>query len=338
MRYNRLMKLVLAVLCTLYFGSYSYAQIRVVNYNIANLRGDHEALQQVFDIASEDDSHGKAMQVSIFLFQEVPESKVKPLHALLGPNYSKGTFTDQGESSRAGAQAMFYDATQLIEQVDSHKDIFTGAGRYADRWELRGVGKRKGTVLWVYSTHLKASRGEDNQDQRKTGAVAILEDIATLPEGSFVILAGDMNFYNNQEPAYQAITKLLRDPLGAGAWSDEDGAIKHTQSPRTIREGGLIHGGLDDRFDFQFISESLRDGKGLDIVEGSYHSLGNDGRHYDVAINRGDNTYFANDPIRANTLATALHDASDHLPVMADYDLVSKTPQETVPAPATEQN
>ena len=76
----------------------------------------------------------------------------------------------------------------------------------------------------------------------------------------------------------------------------------------------------------------------MDIVEGSYHSIGNDGTHYDVAINKGDNTYFANDPIRANTFATALHDASDHLPVMADYDLVSKTPQETVPAPATEQN
>ncbi len=154
-----------------------------------------------------------------------------------------GTYTNQGESG--GAQAMFYESTQLIEKVASHKDIFTGAGRYADRWELRGVGKNEGVSLWVYSAHLKASKGSKNKDQRLTGAKAILEDIATLPKGSNVLVVGDMNFYTNQEPAYQALISVLIDPLGTSEWTGKDNAVKHTQSPRKVRKGGLIHGGLD---------------------------------------------------------------------------------------------
>nr|MBC8523386.1 hypothetical protein [PVC group bacterium] len=162
------------------------------------------------------------------------------------------------------------------------------------------------------------------KEQRLFGALAILEDIATLPEGENVIVAGDMNFYSNKEPAYQAFVEILIDPLGTKEWAKENGALKHTQSTRKMRKGGLIHGGLDDRFDFQFISTSLQDGIGLDIVRGSYHALGNDGEHYDIAINEGDNEYYSHDKTRSNELATALHEASDHIPVIADYDVIKQ--------------
>ena len=131
-----------------------------------------------------------------------------------------------------------------------------------------------------------------------------------------------MNFYNVKEPGYTLVTSTLIDPLGKDEWSGNDDALKHTQSPRKIRKGGLASGGLDDRFDFQFISKSLSDGEGLDIVPGSYHALGNDGNHYDIAIHDGENEFFDGDTTRSNTLALALHNASDHLPVIADYDVI----------------
>jgi endonuclease/exonuclease/phosphatase family metal-dependent hydrolase len=177
---------------------------------------------------------------------------------------------------------------------------------------------------------LKASKGRENKTQREFGAKAILENIATLPEGANVIVVGDMNFYSVREPAYQAFIGVLSDPLGTDEWAGTDDASKHTQSPRKKRGGGLASGGLDDRFDFQFISKTLQDGNGLDIVRGSYHALGNDGKHYDIAINDGDNTYFSKDKTRSNDLATALHEASDHIPVIADYDVVK---QEKTKAP-----
>jgi hypothetical protein len=217
---------------------------------------------------------------------------------------------------------MFYHSQQLIEKPEDHVDIYTGATRNADRWHLIGIGENNGIDLWVYSAHLKASPGRENKEQRVFGVKAILEDITTLSEGANVIVVGDMNFYTVREPAYQAFIEVLIDPLGTDEWAGIDDAKKHTQSTRKERGGGLASGGLDDRFDFQFISTSLQDGKGLDIVRGSYHSLGNDGNHYDIAINDGDNVYFSLDTARSNDLATALHDASDHVPVLADYDVV----------------
>ena len=308
------MNKVFAILFTLMFVAVAQAQIRVVNYNIAKLQGNQEALKQVLTISSEDDSHGDAIQVSIFLFQEVSQGNETVLHQLLGDAYSMGTYTNQGESG--GAQAMFYESTQLIEQVDSHKDIFTGAGRYADRWELRGIGENKGVSLWVYSAHLKASPGSNNKDQRLIGAKAILEDITILPEHANVLVVGDMNFYSKKEPAYEAFVEILTDPLGTEGWKND--AVKHTQSPRKVRKGALIHGGLDDRFDFQFISASLQDGKGLDIIVGSYRAFGNDGNHYDEAFNEQGKPFFDNN----EELANALHDASDHIPVIADYEII----------------
>jgi endonuclease/exonuclease/phosphatase family metal-dependent hydrolase len=296
------------------------AQIRVVNYNIHYCSADLDAMKKVFIAAAQDDTHGEAVPVSMFVFQEVSKGKDNILHGLIGDTYSKGTYTNQGESG--GAQAMFYNSTQLIEVLEDHNDIYTGATRNADRWHVIGIGENKGVDVWVYSAHLKASTGTENKTLREAGVKAILEDIATLPEGSHVIVVGDMNFYTVNEPAYTLMTQSLIDPLGTDEWAGTDNAMKHTQSPRKIRVGGLASGGLDDRFDFQFISKSLQDGKGLELVRGSYHALGNDGKHYDVAINDGKNEFFDGDATRSNSLALALHDASDHIPVIADYEVV----------------
>jgi hypothetical protein len=219
---------------------------------------------------------------------------------------------------------MFYHAEQLIEKQEDHADIYTGATRNADRWHLLGIGENKGVDLWVYSAHLKASLGRENKEQRVFGVKAILEDITTLPEGANVIVVGDMNFYTVREPAYQAFIEVLIDPLGTDEWAGIDDAKKHTQSTRKERGGGLASGGLDDRFDFQFISSSLLDGEGLDLTPGSYHSLGNDGKHFDVAITEGESSYFSNDTARSAQLATVLYEASDHLPVIADYDFAQQ--------------
>ena len=322
-------KLLMLAFCFVYV-SVAQAQIRVVNYNVHFCSADMDAMAAVLDAASQDDSHGKAIPVSIYLFQEVTSGKDKILHSLIGESYSSGTYTNSGESG--GAQAMFYHAQQLIEKPEDHVDIYTGATRNADRWHVVGIGKNEGIDFWVYSVHLKASKGSENKTQREFGVNAILEDIETLPKGANVIVGGDMNFYSVREPAYQAFIDVLVDPLGTDEWAGEDNASKHTQSPRKERGGGLASGGLDDRFDFQFISKSLQDGIGLDITTGSYHSLGNDGKHFDVAINEGENVYFGTEKIRSNALATALHNASDHIPVIADYDLIKAEK----PLPASE--
>ncbi len=305
-------------------GMPAAAQVRVVNYNIADLAGDHAALTAVFAEASADDSHGFASPVTIYLFQEVDENDIGTIGKLLGPEYTMGTFTDQNDSSWGGAQAMYYRSDQVIEHTASHADIYTYASRHADRWRLDLLGYENQSI-WVYSMHLKSSTGSSNQETRRAGAENVRDDIMTLPGGSHVIVAGDMNFYSPSEPGYVWFTDpgdgQVIDPLGSGSWSGSSNAIKHTQSPLATSAGGLIGGGLDDRFDFQFLSANMLDGDGLSAIDGTYRSLGNDGQHYNDAINTGNNTYFPLDTVRSNALADDLIVASDHLPLIADYQI-----------------
>jgi len=303
----------------------SSAQIRVVSYNSAQFNGDANAMAEVLLAASNDDSHGFATPVSIFLFQEVDEAELATLQKVVGTGYTLGTFTDQNDSSWGGAQAMFYRSTQFIENTSLHVDIFTGAGRHADRWALNVTGYT-GKRIYVYSMHLKAGTGSANEETRRSGAESVRDDIATLPVGSHVIVCGDMNFYSANESAYNWFTVpgdgQILDPLGNGnPWGGATYALKHTQSPLASQNGGLIGGGLDDRFDFQFLSPSLMDVGGFNLIDNTYRSLGNDGAHYNQAINAGNNFYFPNDTQRGNSLADALIVASDHLPLIADYQV-----------------
>ena len=75
---------------------------------------------------------------------------------------------------------------------------------------------------------------------------------------------------------------------------------------------------MDDRFDFQLVTGELMDDEGLSYISNSYRAFGNDGTHF-----------CCNSPITTGTGAsptvlTALTTASDHIPVVADYQLPAK--------------
>lgn len=306
-------------------------QLRVVNYNVANLNGDLGALGSVLDALVIDDRPGFAVAPHVLVFQEVGSDDLATLQSLLnaaapsGVVYVAATYTNIGEDGSGGAQALFYRDDVLGEDAAAHADVFTFAGRYADRWRLTLDGyDAPEASFYVYGMHLKASTGARNEELREDGALAIRANAATLPAGSHVIYAGDMNFYDNGEPGYAAFLSggagQAIDPLGSGSWNGSGQAIKHTQSPR-LNGDGLVGGGLDDRFDFQLSTAAMHDGEGLSLMSAVYRAFGNDGQHYDDAINAGNNFYYAGQVARSNALADDLHDASDHVPVIAEYQL-----------------
>lgn len=320
--------LVTSVLVVAGLASSTMAQVRVVNWNIARLNGDPQAIEEVFVALAEDDVPGFATAPAVLILQEVTNSARVAVENILadaipGVPYETATFTiGSSENGSGGAQMLVYRSDLLEEIPAGHRDISTGAGRNTDRWQLRIRGSDDdGGVLWIYGMHLKASTGSSNAEIRRLGAVAIREDADTLPAGSNIVYAGDLNVYGNSEPAYQEFLSAgpgrAEDPLGTGSWSGASNAIKHTQSPR-LEGGALVGGGLDDRFDFQLLSPPLFDGDGFSLMPATYRSFGNDGDHYNVSINTGNNTYFPGQTARSNGLADALHDASDHIPVVAD--------------------
>ena len=82
---------------------------------------------------------------------------------------------------------------------------------------------------------------------------------------------------------------------------------------QSIGDGGAT-GGLDDRFDFILVSAALMDDQNTAyIIPESYRPWGNDGQHFNQSINDGTNG------VVPEKVADALHVASDHLPVVADF-------------------
>ena len=75
---------------------------------------------------------------------------------------------------------------------------------------------------------------------------------------------------------------------------------------------------MDDRFDWIFASSAvIEETYEMTYVENTYIVLGNDGAHFNQAINSGTNSAVSQE------IADALHGASDHLPVFADFQFPS---------------
>ena len=311
-------------------SSATQAQVRCMSWNVAKAIGDLAAIEDVFAAAASDNRPGFAVAPAIIALQEVTSSSRSTIETLVAngipsASYETATYTSAGsEDSSGGAQLLLY-RSDVFEEIDSgHRDIFTGAGRRADRWQLRLVGSEDpGGEIWVYGMHLKANNTSADADLRFEGAEAVRNDADGLPAGSNIIYLGDLNVYSNGEPAYQEFLSSgsgqANDPLGSGSWGGSSNAIRHTQSPRQNSSGGLVGGGLDDRFDLQLVSDALFDGEGLSLVAGTYRALGNDGNHYNVSINAGNNSYYPGETSRSNALADALFEASDHIPVLSDW-------------------
>ena len=138
------------------------------------------------------------------------------------------------------------------------------------------------------------------------------------------ILLGDLIFYTSDEDAYHNVissnnpASRLNDPINMpGDWHN-DAAFSsiHTHSTRTaqLSDGG-VNGGLDDRFDFQLVSDHIMgDSAGVMYVPGSYTALGQDGLHFNKAL--------IDTPVNTSAPAAviqALYEMSDHLPTLARY-------------------
>ena len=74
---------------------------------------------------------------------------------------------------------------------------------------------------------------------------------------------------------------------------------------------------MDDRFDFQLVTNEFTDGEGLSYIVGSYRPFGNNSTH---DLNGEITTGTGASPTILNALATT----SDHLPVVTDYQVPAK--------------
>ena len=303
--------ILLSFLC-FYHPLIAQSSFRMVTYNILYYDGTerNEYLKTVLD----------ELDADLIVVQEMQSQNGVDTFAesVLNNEFSTISFHGDGWSND---NHVFYNP--FLMEIISSTYIPTALRDIAE-YKIRFP--RTEDTLYVYSAHLKAGNpdfGDGDDDEKRLAEVTILRDnyLNYHPEGTKFIVSGDLNLYTAQEPAYQ---KLLAEEVGNhgqsfdpidryGGWHNNVSfADVHTQSTRSsdIGDGGSP-GGMDDRFDFILVSEAL-----LEKVEtGSYLAFGNDGNHFNQSINDPPNSAVSAE------VADALHYASDHLPVVADFDL-----------------
>jgi len=296
--------------------------IRVVTYNILNFPGSTGAEREDDFRTVTGELDADVLVVQEMLSASGVEQFLNNVLNYGSPGaYAAVPFVDGPDTDNA----LFY-RTSTIEFV-STQQLHT-ALRDISEYVVRPVGYASDdAALRIYSLHLKAGSTSSDQSKRLAEASVLRDHTNSFEPGRHFVAAGDLNIRASTEAAYQRLVGSeandngrFKDPIGApGNWHDNAGfAAIHTQSPRTASFGGGATGGMDDRFDQILISYALDDGEGLDYIGGSYVAFGNDGYHFNIAINEGTN--YAVGPV----VADAIHEAADHLPVYADFQVPAR--------------
>jgi hypothetical protein len=274
--------------------------------------------------------------------------------------YANSTF-QAGESGNTltngnGPNALVYNtrtvqllASSPVDPPGGKSKLGSASGEYREvmRYEFApaGVTASLANEFYIYVSHYKSGTGITNEQDRLGEAQIIRNDEAnSLSAGARVLYVGDYNVESSDEPMYQTIlSNAAPEGVARGQGFDPLNLSNDTNiiwSTSTTDAGILAmlteHGyDLEFRDDLQAMTSNVCYGVpgGLAYVPGTYHAFGNSGNTpYGGSVDSGGNPALANrlatnGPvfIGAAQLYLDLTEASDHLPVVADY---------TVPMPA----
>jgi hypothetical protein len=194
-------------------------------------------------------------------------------------------------------------------------------------------------TVWLYVAvgHLKAGGTASDIAQRGQEAGSLVQHWRSTGLRGNLLVMGDLNVSASTEPAFDSLLNAgsvpnhrLKDPVSRlGSWSGNSSfALWHTQSPRTTSNGCASGGGLDDRYDHILVNDFVMgDSAGLRYVPASFRILGNDGNRFNGNVN---GTFNASVPL---SVANALYDISDHLPVVLKLAVGPALPSSTQGGP-----
>jgi hypothetical protein len=315
----------------------AHAQLRIVDYNTAG--GPRAGMGTILQAIGDEQASGIVKQIDVLSLQEqnssatTTQSIVNILNGIYGPGtYSRATL--DGGTTGAGRPGLIYNTqtVQLIEQTTASTTSSSGAARQTMRYRLRPLGYDVAADFYLYSSHYKASDTSADAARRNVEAQQVRANANALGS-AHLIYSGDFNIYRSTEPMWATLTGAgsgqAFDPINRiGAW--HDGASfrdVHTQNPAG---SGFVGGGMDDRFDFQLLSGEMLDNEGMSLIPGTYRAFGNTNTHsVNGAITSGSAAALQARLLgytqpQAQAVLNGLAAESDHLPVVADYQLPAK--------------
>ncbi len=312
---------------TLFVKAQNSTQLKVMTYNLLNFPDGRNDCSNNLQVQNRVDTLAKIINTilpDVFIANEVQTQRganlvlTNALNVNGRTNYQMAEFGYQGSGGYVN-NAVYYNADKLhlysqhliqtqIRPVDHI--VFYGKDPMLD--QLFDT-----TFINVFAVHLKAGSGTSEAATRGVQCRDIRAYVDTKPINQTYIIGGDMNVYRSTEEGYAALTtggvNPFKDPINRpGKWNSS-ATFKdiHTQSTRNGQniECGST-GGLDDRFDQLLVSANvLNTNNRVHYINGTYKAIGNDGNHYNVALNTGTNSMYS------QALVNALYYMSDHLPV-----------------------
>lgn len=299
--------------------------MRVVNWNTLN--GPNDAADDanfttVLQAIGNETVQGNTQRIDILALQETdpPGSgdSIGRVQSVLNTLYPSANYLDVVTSIDGGGDSTgFVFDTTTVSLLASTQVAPGSLTHNAIRGKFRPVGTLGESDFYVYSVHLKSGDTGPDATLRGSEAALIRADADGLNDGANVLIVGDFNMKTSDETAYSNLIASgfgqVQDVADApGDWFNNPAFRSlHSQDPQNS---------MDDRFDIQFASGEFFDGVGVDYVSNSFHVFGNNGTHtFDGAITTGTGA--------SPAVLNALFAASDHLPVVADYEIIVSTPR-----------
>jgi Dockerin type I domain/PEP-CTERM motif len=309
---------------------------------------------------------GDAQPIDVLGLEELnntPSNTEQAIVNSLNSLYGAGTYAfsnqvDLTDSTTAGSgpSGLIYNTktVQIVSSTALGTVSGSGPGRQPLRFLLQPVGYGSNADFYMYVDHAKADQGASDATRRTIEADEVRQDADGLPANSHIIFTGDWNLAGSTngtttsgsaEGAYKDLTaapgttlasgtkagsEQVNDPVATSFQADSSAAsnIKlYTESATT----------LSARFDLQLDSPAVvpaNNQPGLQLVPDTYMSFGNsyyvgntlsttETLNGNVSVN---NTGPLTDLSNRSAVLTALTQLTDHLPVVADYNIVGINP------------
>ena len=190
--------------------------------------------------------------------------------------------------------------------------------------------------LNVIVVHDKSGSGVSDSATRSTEIGGAMSWLAknVHQSGNYIIM-GDFNTQSSNEGCFQqminntdTLIQFYDPPNQLGLWSANPTAFSMylTQSTRTTDPGDCAStSGMNNRYDHLLLNRPIMNGyKNIQYIAGSYKVVGQDGLHYNQAINASP----TNNSVPPNVL-NSLYLMSEHLPVAVK--LIISKPKNSLP-------
>ncbi len=288
--------------------------VKIVTWNTLNFPGSTGAAREAYFRKVIDKLDPDVLVVQEMISQMgVKQFLSRVMNYTTPDKYAAAGFTDGPDTDNA----MFYKKSTIAYQA--RRQLATDL-RDISVYKVKIIsGSGTNTEFRICSVHFKSGNSSSDKVQREYEANLLRNYLNSLSSKSVFLVCGDYNTYSSSDPAFVELTESradndgrCKDPINQlGKWHDNSTYAKyHTQSSRDIQFGGGASGGLDDRFDLILVP--YIDRTALVYKPGSYKAYGNDGLHFNKAVNSGTNSAVG------ATLAEALYQAADHLPTVIE--------------------